>query len=44
MRKAGVWVLLLAVGIILIVAGARGRIGSVAGALITPSLMRDTTH
>lgn len=41
MRKAGAWVILLTIGIILIIAGATGRIGSVMGALITPTQMQD---
>jgi len=40
-RLAG-WGALLVLGIILIIVGARGRLGSAIGAIVTPSAMADT--
>lgn len=39
MKSIAAWFLLLFLAIIIIIAGARGRLGSVIGALVTPSQM-----
>lgn len=41
MNKFAAWIILLALALILISAGAQGRLGSVLAALITPSALID---
>ena len=41
MQRFAGWGALLAIAIILMIVGARGRLGSAMGALITPSAMED---
>lgn len=43
MQKAATWGLLLVLGLLLIVVGWRGRLGSLVGAIITPAQLQDVT-
>lgn len=44
MKNAQGWAVLLALGIMLVILGARGRLGSALGALIAPSAMEDSSN
>lgn len=39
--KAAVWAMLLVLGLLLIVVGWRGRLGSLIGAVVTPAQLID---
>lgn len=43
MSKVGTWVLFLIIGLILIDVGIQGRLGSLLGAIITPSQLLDSS-
>lgn len=43
MKHAQGWAVLLALGIVLMILGARGRLGSALGALVAPSGMEDVS-